>query len=224
MTTRLIRREPISPSSQSKCVTANPTALANGLVDKYCPRRGNSHPAMMLTEANYCRVANSRHDAADHTARKQHLPHRQDVLTIAGDLGPCDGQKILMFLGSANRDPRRWTTPDAFDLTRNPSGHVDLNGNPSVRRPTRCATRSRGSAHSPRCTGQIDQAHRTRKTTPQKHIIILGIDTCPGHAVAAIFIAVVLATWASSIDAPAARLHPQPRTNVGVRAAISRTE
>jgi cytochrome P450 len=40
-----------------------------------------------------------------------------------------NGQKILMFLGAANRDPRRWSTtehpdPDAFDLGRDPSGHV----------------------------------------------------------------------------------------------------
>lgn len=35
-----------------------------------------------------------------------------------------DGQKILMFLGAANRDPRRWSQPDQFDLTRDPSGHV----------------------------------------------------------------------------------------------------
>jgi 4-methoxybenzoate monooxygenase (O-demethylating) len=34
------------------------------------------------------------------------------------------GKKILMFLGSANRDPRAWEDPDRFDLTRNPSGHV----------------------------------------------------------------------------------------------------
>jgi len=34
------------------------------------------------------------------------------------------GQKILMFLGAANRDPRRWADPDAFDLARDPSGHV----------------------------------------------------------------------------------------------------
>jgi Cytochrome P450 len=35
-----------------------------------------------------------------------------------------DGRKILMFLGAANRDPRRWDDPDAFDLGRDPSGHV----------------------------------------------------------------------------------------------------
>ncbi|GAB89475.1 cytochrome P450 [Gordonia rhizosphera] len=35
-----------------------------------------------------------------------------------------DGQKILMFLGAANRDPRRWDRPDEFDLARDPSGHV----------------------------------------------------------------------------------------------------
>ncbi|MUL78989.1 cytochrome P450 [Mycolicibacterium sp. CBMA 226] len=35
-----------------------------------------------------------------------------------------EGKKILMFLGAANRDPRRWNSPDAFDLRRDPSGHV----------------------------------------------------------------------------------------------------
>ncbi len=35
-----------------------------------------------------------------------------------------DGRKILMFLASANRDPRRWADPDVFDLSRDPSGHV----------------------------------------------------------------------------------------------------
>ncbi len=42
---------------------------------------------------------------------------------ISGTTIP-DGKKILMFLGSANRDPRRWENPDTFDLTRDPSGHV----------------------------------------------------------------------------------------------------
>ncbi|WP_405539557.1 cytochrome P450 [Streptomyces sp. NBC_00075] len=42
---------------------------------------------------------------------------------IAGTAVP-EGRKILMFLGAANRDPRRWDNPDAFDLGRDPSGHV----------------------------------------------------------------------------------------------------
>ncbi|MDT0331215.1 cytochrome P450 [Nocardiopsis lambiniae] len=29
-----------------------------------------------------------------------------------------------MFPGAANRDPRHWTDPDSFDLTRDPSAHV----------------------------------------------------------------------------------------------------
>lgn len=35
-----------------------------------------------------------------------------------------EGEKILMFLAAANRDPRHWTNPDEFDLSRDPSGHV----------------------------------------------------------------------------------------------------
>ena len=36
-----------------------------------------------------------------------------------------DNQKVLMFLGSANRDPRRWgADAGSFDLDRDPSGHV----------------------------------------------------------------------------------------------------
>lgn len=42
---------------------------------------------------------------------------------IGGAVIP-DGKKILMFLAAANRDSRRWANPDAFDLTRDPSGHV----------------------------------------------------------------------------------------------------
>jgi cytochrome P450 len=46
-----------------------------------------------------------------------------------GDHIVPEGRKILMFLGAANRDPRHWATPehpdpDAFDLDRDPSGHV----------------------------------------------------------------------------------------------------
>ncbi|PPK98836.1 cytochrome P450 [Kineococcus xinjiangensis] len=47
----------------------------------------------------------------------------QGDVPLPGTVVP-DGEKILMFLGAANRDPRRWERPDEFDLTRDPSGHV----------------------------------------------------------------------------------------------------
>jgi cytochrome P450 len=34
------------------------------------------------------------------------------------------GEKVLLFLGAANRDPKRWTNADRFDIRRNASGHV----------------------------------------------------------------------------------------------------
>jgi 4-methoxybenzoate monooxygenase (O-demethylating) len=42
---------------------------------------------------------------------------------IGGVIVPA-GEKIVMYLAAANRDPRRWKDPDAFDLSRDPSGHV----------------------------------------------------------------------------------------------------
>jgi 4-methoxybenzoate monooxygenase (O-demethylating) len=35
-----------------------------------------------------------------------------------------EGEKVLMFLGAANRDPRRWERPDSYDIMRKTSGHV----------------------------------------------------------------------------------------------------
>ena len=34
------------------------------------------------------------------------------------------GEKVLLFLGAAGRDPRHWPEPDTFDITRRATGHV----------------------------------------------------------------------------------------------------
>lgn len=44
--------------------------------------------------------------------------------TRIGDAVIAPERKVLMFLGAANRDPRRWDDPARFDLSRDPSGHV----------------------------------------------------------------------------------------------------
>src|SRR5947209_10112362 len=35
-----------------------------------------------------------------------------------------DGEKVLLFLAAANRDPRRWDKPDTFDVKRRAAGHM----------------------------------------------------------------------------------------------------
>jgi 4-methoxybenzoate monooxygenase (O-demethylating) len=44
---------------------------------------------------------------------------------IAGVAIP-EGCKVLLFLGAANRDPRKWDSPDSFDVRRKVMGHVAL--------------------------------------------------------------------------------------------------
>ena len=44
-------------------------------------------------------------------------------VTVADILIP-EGSKILLLLAAANRDPRRWSEPDTFDIQRQASGHV----------------------------------------------------------------------------------------------------
>ena len=44
-------------------------------------------------------------------------------VTIGDETIP-EGTKVLMFLGAANRDPRRWEHADDYDITRRNAGHV----------------------------------------------------------------------------------------------------
>ncbi len=52
---------------------------------------------------------------------------RTTTRTVAvGGTSLPSGQKVLLLLGSANRDPRRWDAPDRFDIARRTAGHVAL--------------------------------------------------------------------------------------------------
>src|ERR1700754_355389 len=46
----------------------------------------------------------------------------KDVDVAGVKLG--DGEKVLLFLAAANRDPRRWDRPDTFDVRRRATGHM----------------------------------------------------------------------------------------------------
>src|SRR5262249_30443828 len=41
-----------------------------------------------------------------------------------GDVELGEGEKVLMLLASANRDPRKWDNPDSYDIERKTIGHV----------------------------------------------------------------------------------------------------
>jgi len=45
------------------------------------------------------------------------------AVQIGNDTIP-EGQKIVLFLAAANRDPRQWPDPERYDISRNASGHV----------------------------------------------------------------------------------------------------
>jgi cytochrome P450 len=46
----------------------------------------------------------------------------KDIEVAGQRLG--DGEKVLLFLAAANRDPRRWEKPDHFDVRRRATGHM----------------------------------------------------------------------------------------------------
>jgi len=46
----------------------------------------------------------------------------RDVEVAGVRLG--EGEKVLLFLAAANRDPRRWERPDQFDVRRRATGHM----------------------------------------------------------------------------------------------------
>jgi cytochrome P450 len=43
---------------------------------------------------------------------------------LIGDVSIPADSHVLLFLGSANRDPRHWENPERYDLGRRTAGHV----------------------------------------------------------------------------------------------------
>jgi cytochrome P450 len=44
--------------------------------------------------------------------------------TEVGGTAIARDDRVMIFFGAANRDPRRWENPDRFDVTRGASGHM----------------------------------------------------------------------------------------------------
>ena len=64
-----------------------------------------------------------RRGATFRIVRADLLPHDHGRDGVGGR-GAARRSEILLFLGAANRDCRRWEEPDRFDISRKTSGHV----------------------------------------------------------------------------------------------------
>jgi cytochrome P450 len=48
--------------------------------------------------------------------------------TTVGDHEVAEGDKVVLFYGAANRDPRVFDDPETFDVRRTPNNHVGFGG------------------------------------------------------------------------------------------------
>jgi hypothetical protein len=109
-----------------------------------------------------------RRSATKARCRPSSAPRRGRSNSAAIAIG--EGEKVLMFLGAANRDPRRWENPD--QLRRHPphSGPCRVRlGHPYVRRPACGARRRRGDAGGDRAQGCDHRDHRPGEAPLQQH-------------------------------------------------------
>ena len=94
-----------------------------------------------------------------------------------------EGEKVLMFLGAANRDPRRWENPDLYDVTRRTSGHVGYgSGHPYVRRPARRPPGGRDHAGGAGAQGLLDRDHGAGEAPLQQYAARAGEPSRHDHA------------------------------------------
>ena len=141
--------------------------------------RGSGEPPDAPT-ARCCRAPSRR--PCGWTSPVQTFFRTTTVETVVAGTAIPTGEKMLMFLGAANRDPRRWDDPDRFDLSRDPSGHVAFGmglhqcvGQHIARLEAICVL---GRAARP---GRRHRAHRPPTSAPQQHPRRLGAHAGAGH-------------------------------------------
>ena len=69
-----------------------------------------------------------RGDRAGGVAGHVHAPHRHRRRHAVGDHDFAEGDKLVLFYGAANRDPRVFDDPERFDVRRDPEPHVGFGG------------------------------------------------------------------------------------------------
>lgn len=95
-----------------------------------------------------------------------------------------EGQKVLLFLGAANRDPRRWENGDSFDISRSCSGQVAFGfgihqclGQMVARRETELVLKA--------LVEQVAEIHLTGEPMPNMSNAVQGLQSLPVELIAA---------------------------------------
>ena len=104
-------------------LTAGVDTTVNGLCAAvYCLARFPAALAQLRADPSLGRAAFEEAVRLESPVQTFFRTTTRDV-TIGDETLP-EGTKVLMFLGAANRDPRRWDRPDDFDMARRNAGHV----------------------------------------------------------------------------------------------------
>ena len=59
-----------------------------------------------------------------------HAPHAPRTMSSSAGEQIREGDKVVMYFGSANRDPEKFERPDALDLSRTPNEHIAFGTGP----------------------------------------------------------------------------------------------
>src|SRR6202011_1754230 len=99
------------------------------------------------------------------------------AVDVAG-IGIGDGEKVLLFLAAANRDPRRWDKPDTFDVRRRATGHMTF-GTGIHGCVGQAVARLESEAILGALTKRVSSFELTGEPKPRLNNTLRGLDTLP---------------------------------------------
>jgi 4-methoxybenzoate monooxygenase (O-demethylating) len=99
-----------------------------------------------------------------------------------GGVQLADGEKVLLFLAAANRDPRRWDKPDTFDVSRRAAGHMTF-GTGIHGCVGQAVARLESEAILTALTRRVASLELTAEPTRRLNNTLRGFDTLPLRAI-----------------------------------------